>query len=149
MVDINKNLSQEIDKKSKGTDTYTGEELFLRKLAENFNNWQVKKIANELYKSINRKFSKPKYIFILLRQNLGCWSCRYAINKQIQSGSQIFAMRYWYLQKKCMGCSIEGQKGITITNVFQKISDESGRKRNLTIDQWSHSCMTMALKCIQ
>lgn len=38
MVDINKNLSQEIDKKSKGTDTYTGEELFLRKLAENFNN---------------------------------------------------------------------------------------------------------------
>ena len=38
MVDINKNLSQEIDKKSKDTDTYTGEELFLRKLAENFNN---------------------------------------------------------------------------------------------------------------
>ena len=34
-----------------------------------------------------------------------------------------------------MGCSIEGQKGITVTNVFQKISDESGRKRNLTIDQ--------------
>ena len=86
MVDINKNLSQEIDKKSKGTDTYTGEELFLRKLAENFNNWQVKEIANELYKSINRKFSKPKYIFILLRQNLGCWSCRYALISKYNQG---------------------------------------------------------------
>ena len=36
-------------------------------------------IAEELYKSVIRKFKKKKITFY--RKYMGCWSCWYAINK--------------------------------------------------------------------
>ena len=52
---------------------------------ENFSN---KELAEELHKPITKKSRKEKYqerkgTLTFYRQYLGCWSCRYAINKQI------------------------------------------------------------------
>ena len=40
-----------------------------------------------------------------------------------------------------MGCSFEREKGITITNSFQKLLDESGSKPNkIRVDKGSEFC---------
>ena len=47
---------------------------------ENISN---KELAEELHKPIIRKFKKKKITLIFYRQYFGCWSCWYAIDKQI------------------------------------------------------------------
>ena len=41
------------------------------------------KLAEELHKPSIRNFQEKKSGITLYRQYLGCWSCWYAINKQI------------------------------------------------------------------
>ena len=43
---------------------------------------------------------------------------------------QIFIMCYWYLQQICMVVPLKVKKGVTITNTFQNILDESNCKAN-------------------
>ena len=40
-------------------------------------------IAEELHKSVIRRFENWKLKSIFYRQYLGCWFCQYAINKKI------------------------------------------------------------------
>ena len=42
-----------------------------------------KELADELHKPIIRKTEKRKSKITSYRQYLGCWSCWYAINKQV------------------------------------------------------------------
>ena len=49
----------------------------------NNENKQNEQLAKELHKSSIKKLLKKKIVFIIQRQYLDCWSCRYAINKQI------------------------------------------------------------------
>ena len=49
-----------------------------------------------------------------------------------------------------MGCSFERQKGVTIANAFQSISDSSKRKPNtIWVDQDSEFCNRSFKKCLE
>ena len=43
---------------------------------------QNEQLDKELHKPVIRKFKKKESLFSIQRQYLGCWSYRYAINKQ-------------------------------------------------------------------
>ena len=74
-----------------------------------------------MHKPVIRKLEKRK-VYSSVIDNIWDADLADAINKQIVQGNYFFVMCYWYFQKD--------KKGITNTNDFRKILDESNRKAN-------------------
>ena len=93
-------------------------------------------LAKELHEPIIKKFEKQKVsTLIFYRQYLECWFSRYAINKYIWWRNSFCVIDIY--SKYAWVVPLKDKKGITTTNTFQKILDESIRK---PIEIWVDKC---------
>ena len=92
-----------------------------------------KQLTEELQKPTVRKFKKKKSKITFCRQYFGCLAWSYTINQLINKfykgvcfllcAIDIFIKYAWIIP-------LENKRGITITNAFQKMLDESNLKPN-------------------
>ena len=111
---------------------------------ENISN---KELAEELHKPVITKFEKWKVYSFFIDNISGADLADMQLKSKFNKGG-LFLLCVIDIFSKCAWIiPLKDKNGITITNVFQKILDESNRKRNkmwvvkavnFIIDQWNH-----------
>ena len=91
---------------------------------------QNKELAEELHKPIIRKFEKEK-LHLSFRDNIcGADLADMQLLSKFNKGIRFLFCVIEICSKYAWVIPLKDQKDITITNAFQKILDESGRKPN-------------------
>lgn len=106
-------------------------------------------MANELHKSITRKFHRIKLYLscpdIIWDADLADLQLTSKFNKEIRPVLcilDIFSKHIWFV-------TFKDKKGIRSTNLFKKMYEFGCKPNKIQLDQCSeHGCMKMALKCI-
>ena len=112
-------------------------------------------MAEELYKPIIRKFEERKVYSPLTDNILGADLADVQLTSKFNKGLRFLLFVIDIYSKYPWVVPVKDKKGITITNAFQKTSDESNCKRNkICVDkhsetQWNQFCRIMVWVCIQ
>ena len=91
-----------------------------------------KELAEKLHKPVTTKFEKRKVNSIFIDNIWGADLANMQLISKFSKGFRFLLCVIDVYNKYAWVVPLKGKTGITITNAFQKVLDESNRKRNKT-----------------
>ena len=91
-----------------------------------------KELAEKLHKPITTKFEKRKVQSLFIDNIWGADLANMQLISKFSKGFRFLLCVIGIYNKYAWVVPLKGKAGITITNAFQKVLDESNRKRNKT-----------------